>query len=222
MQKITHDELSIQPVDGVLLKKDFLFRRKKSLNLCNAAKNKASKIIAEAERDADAIRLKAKAEGYNEGVFALIDIFANFLISLDENCRTLFSSHTEALRIRTEELFKDNMIILQLIETWGKELPIEKAATAKIRMHSSYIKLGPSLREYLEKKGCHVHIKTDDACGCNIKIGDFVLELLPENFVQKLSSEVVNSHGDVLGRIRELNSDTCEKIKLRLKVDENK
>lgn len=219
MQKITQSEFSLQPLDGVLLTKEYLQQRRRAINIYEDAKERARKILSAAEKEADNIRENAQTEGRDEGLLALLDIFSEFVTTVNDNSQALMSSCMERLRNNIEELFSDNLIINHLIAQWWQEQITENVHTATVRLHHSYKKLEHPVKEFLEGKGCDVQILIDDEPGCHIKAGDFVLELSTDVFSQRLALDIINSQDDFIERIRYLSEETREKIKQRLTTE---
>lgn len=219
MQKITQTEFSLQPLDGVLLTKEHLQQRKKALDIYDAAKERAKKIIISAENEAEMIRVNALAEGRDEGMLALLDIFTHFVETVNDSSQALMTSCMEALRVRVEQLFSEHQIINHFISQWWQAQVTEEVETVTVRLHQSCKKLEGPVKAFLEEKGCHVHIQIDDEPGCSIKAGDFVLDLSTDVFSQRLAREIINSQDDFIERVRYLSEETREKIKARLTME---
>lgn len=221
MQKITQSEFSLQPLDGVLLTKEYLLQRKRALNIYEDAKERARKILSAAEKEADRIRENAQAEGRDEGLLALLDIFSAFVTTVNDSSQALMASCMNTLRNNVEELFSDDLIINHFIAQWWQEQITESVSTATVRLHHSYKKLERPVKEFLEEKGCNVQVQVDDEPGCHIKAGDFVLELSTDFFSQRLALDIINSQDDFIERMRYLSEETREKIKIRLTTEAN-
>lgn len=219
MQKITQSEFSLRPLDGVLLTKEHLLQRKRALNIYEDAKERARKILSAAEKEADRIRENAQAEGRDEGLLALLDIFSEFVTTVNDSSQALMASCMNTLRNNIEQLFSDSLIINHLIAQWWQEQITESVSTASVRLHHSYKKLEHPVKEFLEEKGCNVQVHIDDEPGCHIKAGDFVLELSTDIFSQRLALDIINSQDDFIERIRYLSEETREKIKIRLTTE---
>lgn len=221
MQKITQSEFSLQPLDGVLLTKEYLLQRKRALNIYEDAKERARKILSAAEKEADRIRENAQAEGRDEGLLALLDIFSAFVTTVNDSSQALMASCMNTLRNTVEELFSDDLIINHFIAQWWQEQITESVSTATVRLHHSYKKLERPVKEFLEEKGCNVQVQIDDEPGCHIKAGDFVLELSTDFFSQRLALDIINSQDDFIERMRYLSEETREEIKIRLTTEAN-
>lgn len=219
MQKITPSEFSLRPLDGVLLTKEHLLQRKKARNIYEEAKERATKILSAAEKEADRIRETAQAEGRDEGLLALLDIFSGFVTAVNDSSQELMTTCMNRLRHHIEELFSDNLIINHLIAQWWQEQISENVNTATVRLHHSCKKLEQPVKAFLEEKGCSVQVVIDDEPGCHIKAGDFVLELSTDVFSQRLALDIINSQDDFIERIRYLSEETREKIKERLTTE---
>lgn len=219
MQKITQSELSLRPLDGVLLTREHLLQRKRALNIYEEAKERARKILSAAEKEADKIRDNAQAEGREEGLLALLDIFSEFVTTVNDSSQALITSCMNTLRNNIEELFNDDLIINHLIAQWWQEQIKESVSTTTVRLHHSYKKLEHPVKAFLEEKGCDVQVQIDDEPGCHIKAGDYVLELSTDVFAQRLALDIINSQDDFIERMRYLSEETCEKIKIRLTTE---
>lgn len=222
MQEITPSEFTLRPLDGVLLTKEYLQQRKKALDLYDAAKERARKTIIAAEKEAELIKINAQAEGRDEGILALLDIFTQFIESINDSSQALMTSCMDTLRGRVEELFTENVIIHHFISQWWQAQITEAVNTVTVRLHQSCKKLEEPVKAFLEEKGCCVLVQIDDEPGCHIKAGDFVLELSTDLFSQRLIQEMISSQDDFVKRIQHLSEETREKIKNRLTTETEK
>lgn len=118
------------------LKEGVLFKKAHRDVYCNAdrmldeAKNKAKKIIKEAQSQQEHIRRYAYVQGYQEGIGQASNVVLRFLTVKEEQMRKLYIEMEKELMEFLGKIVHDKSVVLQALETWISELTFKTGNSA--------------------------------------------------------------------------------------------
>ena len=194
MQNTTVPELTLLPIDGVLLKADYLARRRRAKDITDIARQEASRIIAVANREADVIKKNAREEGFGLGVQSCADIIAGWASEQDRLYGSLLREFREQLYKQVLSIFDDVASIRHLADRWvNEQVPLNEHHEQRVymRSHHSYKKNHALYEHLFASKGMTVSIEYSDDPGFHFRCGQFVMELSPDSFAAVISEKSV-------------------------------
>lgn len=191
MQKPTAPERVLSPVEGVLLKADYLARRRRAMDIIESAKQEASRILSAASAEAEILREEARREGFRLGVLSCADIIASWVAEQNTLYASMLRECKAELHSDVMELFGEVAFINHLAEHWVSEQVAGHEQTVHMRAHHSY-KVNHVLFEglFAERK-MNVSVEYSDVPGFHFRCGQFVLELSPDTFAAIMSEKAV-------------------------------
>lgn len=211
MQKTTAPERMLSPADGVLLKADYLARRRRAKDITSRAQQEASRILTMATAEAEALKKAARADGFALGVLSCADIIAGWVEEQDRLYASLVEECKAQLHTHVMALFSDVAFIQHMAERWVSEVVPLNGKKVSVRAHHSFESNHDGFEQFFAERGMAVSVEYSDEPGFHFRCGQFVLELTPEKFAAVLSEQSLNR-----SRLRSKFSGLCDENRRRI------
>ncbi|TKI02801.1 hypothetical protein [Martelella alba] len=114
-----------------MIKRTQLRRQRQSLDVLASARRQASRMVKQAQEDAQAIHRQAFSDGYQEGLVASAGVVAEFLAQEQQMAAQLQRQTRQFAQRILSSALDHSEILLDLVEEWLAALPEESGSTGE-------------------------------------------------------------------------------------------
>jgi len=198
MQKTITCPNMIESIEGVLIPGSDLKKREKVENILKQAKHHASKIIKEANIQAQTIRESAQSAGYQAGIILSINSVADFIDNNQSIYLKFYTKTHESMLKNLRHALNSPEIFPLLLEHWLADvIPDEEHSTLFLLVPKMALKQQSELSSYI----------------ASLWSGKVVIEQHTDNrFVIKYKNDLAEFSPDVWVEQQRIQADFCQQL----------